>query len=101
MDLRITIAESRPLCEGVAVAIRLSQLVGSFSEYRERTSKVNKRASAVPSVADLGPAALSSDIQARMRQIMMETEVRGGFSALSPGKQAQAQTLGLAHLLAE
>lgn len=99
MDLRITIAESRPLCEGVAVAVRLNQLVESFAEHRERASKANKRASAAPSVADLGTAALSSDIQARMRQIMMETEVRGGFSALSPGKQAQ--TLGLAHLLAE
>lgn len=100
MDLRVTIAESRPLCEGVAVAIRLNQLVDSFTGYREKSSKSNKRVSTgVPSIADLGTSALDSGIQARMRQIMMETDLRGGLSALSPG--GQAQSLGLAHLLAD
>ncbi|KAI8452201.1 hypothetical protein BY996DRAFT_6415706 [Phakopsora pachyrhizi] len=95
MDLKITIAESRPLCEGVALALRLSHVVDSYTEYRDRTAKSNKRTSAAPSLADLGPAALDSDIQSRLRQLMIETE-----QARSPNK-IPAQTLGLAHLLAD
>ncbi|MBW0472386.1 hypothetical protein O181_012101 [Austropuccinia psidii MF-1] len=95
MDLKITIAESRPLSEGVALAMRLSRVIDSYTEYRDRAAKNARRTSAVPSVADLGPAALDNNIQARLRQLMLDTE-----QMRSPNK-LQQQTLGLAHLLAE
>lgn len=95
MDMKITIAESRPLSEGVALALRLSHVVDSYIDYRDRTTKSTNRASAAPSIADLGPAALDNNIQARMRQAMLEAE------QLRSPMRVGAPTLGLAHLLAD
>lgn len=74
MDLKITIAESRPLSEGVTLAMKLSHVVETYLEYRDRGSKHARQASAAPSVANLGPSVLDPNLQARLRQQMSDNE---------------------------
>lgn len=84
MDLKITVAESRPLCEGVTLALKLSHVVETYLEYRDRGSKHAGQASAVPSVANLGPSCLDPSIQARLRQDMSNVERLRNFHPQQP-----------------
>ncbi|KAH9450468.1 hypothetical protein Pst134EA_017106 [Puccinia striiformis f. sp. tritici] len=93
MDLKITIAESRPLSEGVTLAMKLSHVVETYLEYRDRGSKHAKQASAAPSIADLGSSVLDPNLQARMKQEMSEAERKRSLHRLQP------VSLGLSKLL--
>lgn len=120
MDLKITIAESRPLNEGVALAMGLNDVIGSCSsavplqrssadsplsdaKYKEKTSEINRRTSEPHSVNDLGPSVIDQDLQIKLREMLANTgslsplgKLKDGM--LSPGR---SQALGLSHLLAE
>ncbi|KAA1069849.1 hypothetical protein PGT21_034163 [Puccinia graminis f. sp. tritici] len=95
MDLKITIAESRPLSEGVTLAMRLSHVVDTYLEYRDRGSKHARQGSAPPSVADLGPSVLDPKLQAQMKQEMSAAEQLRSLHRLQPS------SLGLSKLLAD
>ncbi|OAV86859.1 hypothetical protein, variant [Puccinia triticina 1-1 BBBD Race 1] len=95
MDLKITIAESRPLSEGVTLALKLSHIVESYLEYRDRGSKHAKQGSAAPSVADLGPSALDPQLQIRLKREMSDTE------RLFNTHRPQPSSLSLIKLLAD
>jgi len=93
MDLKITVAESRPLSEGVTLALKLSHVVETYLEYRDRGSKHAGQASAAPSVANLGPSALDASIQARLRKDMSDVERLRNFHPQQPPSLALMELL--------